>query len=223
LATIGFISAGPASAAPATVGTSPGLAGYTASATNLKSDKLTLRLTVPKLNCSKQPNGSLTLVASIEGSSHGSDSASGMLLFADCIGKTPNYDVETLIDDEEATSMPVATGDVLSISVMVAKSGQSVTVTDVTTSQTISGTGSGLTPGEIAVFANTPVPSGGEPSFPPFTKPISYSSVKVNGAALSTLDPNGFSSVDGSNTVMVQTSALNPAGTGFTLTYVTNT
>jgi len=87
--------------------------------------------------------------------------------------------------------------------------------------QSRTGTGAGLTPQNLQLTVQGGF--SGNTVFPPFTSPIKYSAIKVNGAVFSTLNPGGSEEVDSSNKLEIKTSALSAAGDSFTLKYVSNT
>jgi hypothetical protein len=214
------VPAGATTARPDVIGTSQGFAGYDAT-TKSTATTLALNLTVPKITCTKPfPKNPLYLTADLQGTvTGGGPNASGFQVYLACSGKTPVYEVYLLVDGEYAASMAVKGGNALTYSGSASASSESYTATDTTTSTSITADGSGLSTTGVNLWAQNNAVA--DPNFPPF-KTMEFSAIAVNGAALSTLKPSGFSDVDGSNNVLIQTGKLTAEGTAFKLTYVSN-
>jgi hypothetical protein len=205
---VGVIGATPAWA---TVGTSQGFAGYQG-AVATATTTMTTDVTVPAVTCSKKVKNSMYLTADMGGISQGSENASGMQVLIGCTGKKAFYEVYLLIDGENAGAAAVSAGNKLSFTGSASSSAENYTIT--TPSSALSGTGGGLAVSEINVWAQAST------AFAPFHT-ITFSDIKVNGKPFSKISPTGFSDVDASNSVEIQTSALANKD-AFTLTYVTN-
>jgi len=197
-----------------------GNAGYLGNTST--SAKVKLKVTVPVLDCSASPPAPLFVQVFLNGTlKGGAFSASGMYIGASCTGTTPTYTAQLVGDDVNGAAVSVSPGDVLSFDGTAKAHSESYTLTDVNTAQSVTGTGAGLTPQNLQLTVQGGF--SGNTVFPPFTSPIKYSAIKVNGAVFSTLNPGGSEEVDSSNKLEIKTSALSAAGDSFTLKYVSNT
>lgn len=128
-----------------TVGTGGGNAGYLGNTSTLS--KLGLHLTVRKVSCTKSPTAPIFVEVAINGTLVDRDfGVSGMYIGESCTGTTPNYGATLVVDGITETTMTVSPGDVLSFTGSVKKKSESYTMTDITTSQSVSDTGTGLSP-----------------------------------------------------------------------------
>lgn len=106
------------------------------------------------------------------------------------------------------------------ISGSVSPTHESYTVTNTTTNRSVTFTGQGLRE-DVTLQFNGQFGFGTAGGFPPFTQ-FPFYGITVSGQPLSAVPNEGNSQVDNEDTVLVQTSALNAAGTAFQLTYETN-
>lgn len=197
-----------------------GNAGYLGN--TISPAKVKLKVTVPVLDCSASPPAPLFVQVFLNGQlKGGAFSASGMYIAASCSGTIPTYQAQLVVDDANGNTVTVSPGDVLSFDGTAKAHSESYTMTDDNTSQVATGTGPGLSAQNLQLTVQGGF--SGNTVFPPFTSPIKYSDIKVDGAAFSTLNPGGSEEVDGSNNLEIKTSALSVAGTSFTLKFVSNT
>jgi hypothetical protein len=202
------------------IGSSSGNAGYIG---NLPTrDTASFHISTPTATCTRSVDAPIFVQAFFNGTLQDrSAGASGMYIGIGCDGNDPTYQATLVTDEANGPTMTISAGDILSFTGTTASTTESYSLTDLTTVQTITATGTGLRPQNLQLT----VQGGflGSTVFPAFKPAITYSLIKVNGAAFSALNPAAFYEVDGSGNTEIQTSALSASGEAFGLAYVSNT
>jgi hypothetical protein len=184
-------------------------------------DTVSFHLSVPQADCTRNVDAPIFIQAFLNGMlKDGTFSASGMYIGVSCTGNVASYQATLVSDDGNGAVLTVSPGDVLAFTGNVGIASEAYTLTDTTTSQTITGSGAGIKPQNLQLTAQGGFT--GSPVFPGFRPPITYSMIRVNNANFSTTNPQAFYEVDGSNNTEIQTGALLGSGTAFQLTYVSN-
>lgn len=177
---------------------------------------------VPTISCSASSTGTLLVeeyIATATGTS--TTGEIGLDLGMSCSGTTAKYGVA--LDANGATTLmtsPVAAGNTLKFTAAASSGGVSGKVTDVNTKKSVSASGGGGTPKEVAIGAG-----GVSPSWPPFTT-ISFNEVMLDGKPLSAsgaFRTNAGVEVKKHWVTEISSSKLSKAGDSFRDKYVTNT
>jgi hypothetical protein len=201
------------------IGGPSGNAGYIG---NLPSqDTVTFHLNVPTITCTRGVDAPIFVQAFLNGTlKDKSLGASGMYLGLGCNGSVPYYQATLSSDEANGAMMTISPGDILVFAGATGSTSENYSLTDLTSSQTITGTGTGLRPQNLQLTVQGGF--NGSPVFPGFKPPIAYSLIKVNGAAFSALNPSAFYEVDGNGNTEIQTSPISASGEAFSLAYVSN-
>jgi hypothetical protein len=200
-----------APAAPANGGRS-NFAGYQASPGHLNS--ASTAFTVPVLSCPRRGVVGITPEVQLANSSK----FSGGGVFAVCQGGGSQYFAFAVIKNSQTNlSMPIRSGDQMTVSASETSSGTSVTVTDLThrASKTTTGPGGAVT--STAIGDGGVLSNGVLVGVPPFGK-LAFSQCYVNGASLGSTAPTAFDRVKGT-TLQIKTAPLNALGNKFTTTF----
>ena len=210
--------AGQASAAPQTP--TPGdEAAYVSHFSGVSSSTLDLDIKVPTITCTTGVTSPVYDTGSIFGTNSSSQYETALVtITASCSGLTASYTAMGVVDDS-TNSSPVAVnpGDSIQIALVVTATFETASFDDSTSGQGTYVDGVGFN----ATGAGASVQGGAGSGFPKFTA-TKFSSIELNGAALSASSPTSYDQVDTKGKTEIKVGSLSATGKAFTATYVSN-
>jgi len=189
--------------------------------TDAKSHQVSLTVKVPKITCKKSDKAGDVINTSITGTTGGAAlDAAGVLVSMSCTGTTASYSAFGIVDNSTRTpTVTVQAGDVLSIAVIVSTTFETASFGDSNSGQGsyVDGTGFDASLGSVDVQGGS-----GSGHFPKFA-PVTFNQVRLDNKPFSRDDPVAFDQQDSGGTTQISAGPVNPKGTSFVDTYITNT